>query len=167
MIKRILASSRFFIAVAVLGSFVASVVLLVYGAVAVGRITVDVMADGMGDVEGAKVLSVQFIELIDVFLLGTVLYIVALGLYQLFVDPALPLPAWLRISNLEELKANLIGVIIVLLGVTFLGYVVTWDGDDGILALGAAVALVIGTLSIFFVAIQRHLLPHAPKVDGG
>jgi uncharacterized membrane protein YqhA len=36
-----------------------------------------------------------------------------------------------------------IGVVVVLLAVTFLGFVVTWNGNSNILALGIAVGLVL------------------------
>jgi uncharacterized membrane protein YqhA len=75
-----------------------------------------------------------------------VLYIVALGLYQLFIDHNLPLPRWLKVNDLTDLKRDLIGVVVVLLGVSFLGEVVNWEGDNNVLPLGAAVALVIAAL---------------------
>ncbi len=73
-----------------------------------------------------KTLIADSIALIDMFLLGTVLFIVAAGLYQLFVDSRVSLPAWLRITSLDDLKSLLTGVIIVALLVAFLGSAVTW-----------------------------------------
>ena len=148
MARRILASSRYFVAVGVLGAFLSAVTLLVYGALATAEIVWDTVTAGEVSVDGAKHLSVEFIELTDALLLGTVLYIVALGLYDLFVDPGLPVPAWLHIRTLDDLKGKLVQVIVVLLGVTFLGAVVEWDGEAAILELGAAVALVIAALAL-------------------
>jgi uncharacterized membrane protein YqhA len=148
VVRRILASSRYFIAIAVLGSFLAAVALIVYGALVVLEVTWHAFSADI-DPEGAKKLAVQFIEIIDLFLLGTVLYIVALGLYELFIDNRLPLPEWLLIDDLDDLKDKLIGVVIVLLGVTFLGKVVIWDGSRDILYFGGAVALVILALGGF------------------
>ena len=54
------------------------------------------------------------IEITDIILLGTVLYIVALGLYQLFIDHNLALPRWLKVNDLTDLKRDLIGVVVVL-----------------------------------------------------
>lgn len=155
MIQRLFASSRLFIAFAVLGSFVSAVTLLVYGTLVVFRLVWDTITAGDVSVSGAKHLTVEFIELTDLFLLGTTLYIVALGLYDLFVDPGLPVPAWLHIRDLDDLKAKLIQVIIVLLGVTFLGAVIEWDGDGAILELGAAIALVIAAFSLQLLASAR------------
>ena len=72
-----------------------------------------------------------------------VLYIVALGLYDLFIDDKLPMPSWLVIRDIDDLKEKLIGVVIVLLAVTFLSNVVTWNGNPNIVALGAAIGLVL------------------------
>jgi len=97
---------------------------------------------------GAKRLSVAFTERTDLFLLGTVLSIIGIGLYDLFGDPGPPIPAGLHIDTLDDLKGRLIQVIVVLLAVTFLGRVVGWTGDEYTLELGAAVALVIGALGL-------------------
>jgi uncharacterized membrane protein YqhA len=153
VIRTILASSRFFIAIAVLGAFLAAVALITYAAFVVFEVTWDAFSHDI-NVEHAKSLAVEFIELIDLFLLGTVLYIVALGLYELFIDDKLPMPRWLIIRDLDDLKDKLLGVVIVLLGVTFLGKVVTWDGDRDIVYFGAAIAAVIAALG-GFVAISR------------
>lgn len=53
------------------------------------------------------------------------------------------MPHWLVITDLDDLKGKLLGVIIVLLAVTFLGDVVTWDGSESILWLGLAIGLVL------------------------
>jgi uncharacterized membrane protein YqhA len=71
---------------------------------------------------------------------------VALGLYQLFIDQSLALPRWLKVNDLSDLKRDLIGVVVVLLGVSFLGEVVNWEGQRELLPLGAAVAVVIAAL---------------------
>ncbi len=148
VLRTVLASSRFFIAIAVLGSFVAAVALIVYGGIVVVDVTWHTFSHEIGP-EGAKDLAVDFIELIDLFLLGTVLYIVALGLYELFIDSELPMPNWLLIQDLDDLKDKLIGVVIVLLGVSFLGKVVTWNGSRDIIYFGGAIGFVILALGGF------------------
>lgn len=153
MVRTILASSRFFIAIAVFGAFLAAVVLIVYAGLVVVEVTWEAFSKDI-NAEHAKTLAVQFIELIDVFLLGTVLYIVSLGLYELFIDQHLPMPRWLMIRDLDDLKDKLLGVVIVLLGVTFLGKVVVWNGDRNILFYGLAIAAVIAALG-GFLAITR------------
>lgn len=159
--RNILAGSRFFIAIAVLGTFVSSVVLIISGTIAVGKVTIDAIRDGDGGVAASKHLAVDFLQLVDIFLLGTVLYIIALGLYELFIDDSLPMPKWLVIATFEDLKEKLIGVIIVLLGVTYLGSAVTWTGNSDILELGVATAAIILALAIaLYLSVKSHP-PHA------
>ncbi len=101
-----------------------------------------------------KGLVLNLIEGVDLFLFGTVFYLIALGLYELFVDDNLPMPAWLVIHDLDDLKAKLLGVIVVVLSVQFLAQVLSWKGGTDILAYGAAVALVIAALA-YFIAPKR------------
>jgi len=166
VVRRILASSRYFIVVAVLGSFAASATALVFGGLA--TVGVILQAFGGGDLlqKGAvKVLQAELVTIIDLFLLGTVIYIIAVGLYELFVDPGLPMPGWLRITTLDDLKERLLGVVAVLLAVTFLGSAVTWDGSTDILAFGLAIGAVMGVVSLTIALMARaHAAPgaHAP-----
>ena len=85
----------------------------------------------------------------DLFLLGTVFYIIALGLYELFIDTNIRVPSWLEIKTLDDLKDKLIGVVIVVLAVLFLGQVVSWNGQKDLLGYGVAIALVIAALTYF------------------
>ncbi len=143
MFRRVLASSRYVILIAVVATFLAAIAVIVYGAVTVFHLIFDMFVSSKFTADEAKHVGVVFIEMIDLFLLGTVLYIVALGLYDLFVDDTLSMPSWLVIHDLDDLKGKLLGVVIVLLAVTFLGDVVNWNGDNSILALGLAVGLVL------------------------
>lgn len=146
MLRNILAGSRYLVVIAVIGTFLASIATLVYGGITIVFILFETFSHGDFSTTGIKHLSVECIELIDLFLLGTVLYIIALGLYELFIDESIPTPQWLVISSLDSLKEKLLGVIAVLLAVTFLGDVVTWNGSTSILAAGVAVGLVLFAL---------------------
>jgi uncharacterized membrane protein YqhA len=161
-VNRLLGFSRYFLFIAVLGSFVASAAAMTYGGLATAGIVLETFRTGEFSEKGAKLLSVGLIPLIDLFLLGTVLYIVAIGLYELFIDPGLPMPAWLRIHTLDDLKERLLGVTVVLLAVTFLASATTWDGTTSILALGAAIAAVMGVVSLTIAILARtHVMRQA------
>jgi len=103
--------------------------------------------------------------LTDLFLVGATLMIAAFGFYELFVaridvaDPSLRLPGWLRMRDLNDLKARVISMIILVAAVTFVDVVVeTKDGGLATFYLGAAVALVIAALTAFL---------YFGKMDGG
>ena len=161
-LRNIFAASRFIIGLAVIGSFVGSAILLVIATITLFRIAWNEIVNFELDSLGGRHshidrLAVELIEITDVILLGTVLYIVALGLYQLFIDQNLTLPRWLKVNDLTDLKRDLIGVVVVLLGVSFLGEVVNWEGENDILPLGAGIALVIAALGfILWLTPNKH-----------
>jgi uncharacterized membrane protein YqhA len=156
MFHKILTSSRYVIVIAVAGSFLASLASLVYGGVKSVVVVVELLQQGLSD-EAAKGVAVSFIELIDLFLIGTVFYIISLGLYELFIDDALELPAWLVIHNLDDLEGKLISGVVVIMVVYFLGLLVESKGQTDLLQPGLSIALVITALTFFqFLHARKH-----------
>jgi uncharacterized membrane protein YqhA len=163
MLRKIFARSRYLIFLAILGTFLISLTILIYTVIAVVNIIIEAFTHLSFTPQGGKHLAIECIQMIDLFLLGAVLYIISLGLYELFIDESLPTPRWLAISSLEDLETILINVIIVLLAVTFLGSVVTWDGSQSILWLGIAVGLVLLALVFLNKLPSGHHTPASGK----
>ena len=163
MLSRLIAGSRYLIIFAVVAIFAAAVLLLAYGGVQTVQMIVDTVGSGSVSSKGAKALILTIIELVDLFLLATVLYVIAAGLYELFIDKSIPLPLWLEIVDLDDLKDKLIKVVIVVLGVLFLGQVISWDGTRDLLGFGAAVALVIAALTYFLSQKARKEKPNTAE----
>jgi uncharacterized membrane protein YqhA len=154
LMSRLFDLSPSMILLAVVGSLMAACTLIVYGFLRVLAVIWDLITEhDLTDAREER-LSIAFIELIDVFLIGVILLIVALGLYQLFVDEKSTLPTWLRIHTLDELKHRVIGVICVVLGVNFLSNVAEWTGGIDILYLGAAIAVVLAALVLLLRAVD-------------
>jgi len=147
--KILLSSSRYMVLIGVLGAFVAAVSLFLYGGVLTVQQVAETLQAGYVSSKGAKALMLGFIEIADIFLLGTVMYIVSLGLYELFIDDNVDLPEWLEIHTLDDLKHKLVGVIVVVMGVVFLGHVIKWHGETEIVYYGAAIAFVVAALTWF------------------
>jgi uncharacterized membrane protein YqhA len=147
--RRFLALSRLAILVAVLASLAAFFTLLAVGALKMGTSLVAFAAAADLSPDPVKKLALALIEVADLFLLATVFYLMTVGLYELFVGERIELPAWMAIEGLDDLKAKLCKVIIVLLGVLFLGQAVHWDGVSNLLPYGAATALMIAALTLF------------------
>lgn len=145
---RLLTSTRIAILFGAFASLVASIVLLVQSALAVIEIGWNAFSNGEIGHDAVEHLSVEFLSLIDAILLGTVLYIIALGLYELFFEPDLPVPEWLRFRELTELKESLIEVIVMLIGVLFVGQAFSWTEGDAIIEYGLASAAVIVALGL-------------------
>jgi uncharacterized membrane protein YqhA len=148
MLHRILAKSRYLMLIAVFGSFAASVTLLIYGALET-LITIGHTVRAPVSSANSKQLILSCIEVVDLFLLATVFYITALGLYELFIDERIKVPDWLEIHTIDDLKTKLTSVIVVVLSVLFLSEVVRWNGGTNILPLGAGIALIIAALTYF------------------
>ena len=98
---------------------------------------------------GQKELVGRLVQQADTALPATVLYVIAPGLYSLFVDDGIPLPGWLRIHTPGDLKELLASVVIVVLAVIFLGYALMWDGVQDLLVPGISSAAVIAALVHF------------------
>ena len=145
MLKKILENSRYVVFIAVVGSLVATVTLLSFGIYDIGELLIKI-AKGVVD---SKTAGLKLIEVVDSFLLATVFLIIAIGLYELFIDSTMQLPDWLEINSLDDLKAKLVGVVIIVLGVIFLGNTAKWTAGNDILYLGGGVGAVIFALTYF------------------
>lgn len=148
MMNKILTSSRYVTLIAVLGSFLAALFSLLGGGLKTVTVVTSVFQTA-DKVPSAKAIALAFIEVVDLFLIGTMFYIIALGLYELFIDDQAKLPAWLVIRNLDDLKAKLISGIVVIMAVYFLGVLLEGDGQVDLLRLSASIALIIGALTVF------------------
>ena len=147
--QRLLSSSRYLVIIAVIGTFIAATTLLIYAGISKVQQIIHTIKYSTVTAKGAKALALGFIENTDIFLVGTVLYIMSLGLYELFIDDTITLPEWLVMHSLDDLKGKLIGVIVVVMAVVFLGHVVTWHGETEIVYLGGAIGIVIAGLTYF------------------
>jgi uncharacterized membrane protein YqhA len=148
VIHKLAAGSRFLILLAVVGCFAVATTLLCYGLENTREMVLQAVQGYFAGV-GSKKLQLKCIELVDIFLLATVFYITALGLYELFIDDTIPVPAWLEVHSLDDLKEKLIGVVVTVLAVLFLGQIVTWDGERDLLGYGVAIGAVIVALTFY------------------
>lgn len=146
---RVFSLARYLVLIAIIGLLVASLAVFVFGGITTVTTVIGAFAHAEFNAEGARALSVELIELIDLFLLGTVLLITAIGLYELFVDPQIVLPEWLSVTNLEQLKFNLLAVIVVMLAILFLGAVAAELPEGAaIVGYGLAIAAVLAALAV-------------------
>ena len=132
-----------------MGTGLLAVTLFVYGFV----ITVASVSHSLThfslELEAMKEVMAVSIEIIDLFLVATVFYIISLGFYELFIAKA-PLPGWLKICDLDDLKEKLLGLVVMALAVLFLGEALTWTGAVDILGYGIGIAATIIAISVYF-----------------
>lgn len=148
--KNLLRGSRYILIIPVIGSLFLTMGIVLMG---IGRIvqrTIIIIQDGDFSAKAAKLMSTAAIETIDIFLVGTVAYITAIGLYKLFIsNEEIELPIQLKIKTLKDLEDKIIGVIVAALAVAFLGAVANSDDMKGILYYGGGIAIVIVALALF------------------
>jgi len=100
-------------------------------------------------------LAPLFFSVIDVFLLSMVLYIFALGLYELFIGK-LNVPPWLSIESVDELKAKLASVVILFVAIAYVKVLVDWRNPVDTLLFGAATGILIAVLIQYYKAKEGH-----------
>ena len=106
-----------------------------------------------------KDVIVEVLTAVDAILLGTVLLVIGYGLYELFVDTELDVPAWLQIKDLDDLKSKLIGVVVAIIAVVFVGVLVDSTRAGDVLAYGTGADAVVLGLGVFAWATRKSASP--------
>ena len=147
LLARMIGSTKYIMVLAVLGIFVGSMVLLISSAVQMFAAVWNVLG-GQADYHEMQ-LRVDLIEAVDTVLVATVLYMIAIGLYQLFINSSLVLPPWLQTAGLADLEKRLAGMVVTVLSVIFVTVALESRGEKEILDFGLAIAAVILAVSLF------------------
>ncbi|MBE2221346.1 MAG: YqhA family protein [Anaerolineae bacterium] len=148
--SRLLLGTRYLVLIPILGLGIAAAFFFVFGGISLIQLLFELAVNGFAH-EGAEVsqgvIIFEVVEYVHTFLVGTVLYITAVGLFQLFIKE-IDFPNWLKIDSTEELETNLIGVTVVVLAVNFMGAMFAGETTD-LLPYGAGIALPIAALGVF------------------
>jgi uncharacterized membrane protein YqhA len=145
--KAILRACRYLVAVAVIGCMVMFAVVTLYAAGATGSIVVQMIHGGFTLDDIAHVTVYSF-KVLDLFLIGTILYIVGLGLAALFLDSEAALPRWFKVRELQDLKVVLAQSVVAVMIIAFLGDVLEWEQGSDIAFVGGGVAAVIAAIAL-------------------
>ena len=149
--NRILAATRYAVLIPAIASILGALLLMFQGSIEMVRVVIDVLNNGTK----LKLTTVEILTAVDGILLGTVLLVIGYGLYELFIDDDLEVPPWLEVHDLDDLKSKLIGVIVAIVAVIFVGIFVDTNRADDVIAYGVgAGALVVG-LAFFSFATKK------------
>lgn len=122
-----------------------------------------------------------FLVVMDTFLVGATLMIAAFGFYELFIvrrereSGRYWLPGWLKVRDLEDLKARVVSMLILVAAITFVDRTVESKDEPAVLYLGIGIAVIIIALTAFL-RFGRHASEAAglaaaaagvPSQDGG
>ena len=91
---------------------------------------------------------VDVLTAVDAILLGTVLLVIGYGLYELFVDTRLEVPAWLQVRDLDDLKSKLIGVVVAIIAVVFVGVFVDANRASDVVSYGLGAGALVSGLAL-------------------
>jgi len=144
--KMVLRASRYVVIVAVLSCLVMFATVTLYGALAVVEAIVEVGRDG-ATLSDLPTVTVYAFKILDLFLLGTILYIVALGLGALFLDTETAMPRWFKVRELQDLKTVLAQSVVVVMLIAFLGDVLDWERGRDLIYVGGGIAMVIAAVA--------------------
>ncbi|HEX6931020.1 MAG TPA: YqhA family protein [Streptosporangiaceae bacterium] len=97
----------------------------------------------------------RFLIVMDTFLVGVTLMILAFGFYELFVitreqeSHKYWLPGWLQMHDIEDLKARVVSMLILVAAITFVDRLVESKNKQEILFLGVGISIIIVALTAF------------------
>ncbi|MEM6378770.1 MAG: YqhA family protein [Bacteroidota bacterium] len=131
--------------IAVLGILALSIGVFGYSIYEIGKVIKLIVSNSAGEEQ----LVLKALKSVDLVLIGVVFFIMGVGLFELFISPIENLPYWLVIKDIDQLKSMLIKVIILVMGVSFCGKIVTWNGSVDLMGYGLGLGVVIFALSFF------------------
>ena len=149
--KKVLGLTRYAVVVPAIASIIGALLLMGQGSIEM----ISVVIDALTSSASLKETIVEVLTAVDAILLGTVLLVIGYGLYELFIDADIDVPMWLRVNDLDDLKSKLIGVVVAIVAVVFVGVFVDSNRSAEVISYGVgAGALVVG-LAVFAWASQH------------
>jgi uncharacterized membrane protein YqhA len=149
--NKLLSMTRYAVVVPALASILGALLLMAQGSIEMVMVVMQAISNELT----LKESIVNVLTAVDAILLGTVLLVIGYGLYELFIDADLDVPNWLRVDDLDDLKSKLIGVVVAIIAVVFVGVFVDSNRADDVISYGVgAGALVVG-LAIFAYATRK------------
>ena len=151
---------RFLVLLAVLGVLLSAAVMFVKGCVEVVQGVRSFTTGFLGfrpTPLDDKTVILAFIPAVDNYLFATILLIISMGMYELFISEIDPKsrkdktrPNWLFVRDLDDLTSRIGEVVIMILIVSFFqaSFSIPYDHPVDLLMLGGAVLLISGSLVV-------------------
>jgi uncharacterized membrane protein YqhA len=159
MLKKLFGVTRYAVLIPSLASILGALLLMAQGSVEM----VFVIIDAISNESTLKESIVYVLTAVDAILLGTVLLVIGYGLFELFIDDELPVPLWLRVYDLDDLKSKLIGVVVAIIAVVFVGIFVDANRSKDVLSYGVGAGARVVGLAIFAYATKKEPKGRTPK----
>ena len=150
--RRIVGLTRYAVIVPAIAAIIGALLLMAQGSIAM----VVVVTDSFLTQIPLKDSIVEVLTAIDAILLGTVLLVIGYGLYELFIDTNIDVPAWLQISDLDDLKSKLIGVVAAIIAVVFVGVFVDTNRASDVMSYGIGAGALLAGLALFALTTKKN-----------
>jgi len=157
--NRVIAFTRYAVFIPAIASILGALLLMVKGSVEMVRTIIDAT---LNDAK-LKLTIVEVLTAVDAILLGTVLLVIGYGLYELFIDEDLEVPVWLQVHDLDDLKSKLIGVVVALIAVIFVGVFVDVDRAEDVMSFGVGAGALVTGLALFSFATKKESSKRYPR----
>jgi uncharacterized membrane protein YqhA len=157
--RKILGLTRYAVLIPSIASIIGALLLMAQGSISI----LMVIADAVLYNAYLKDTIVDILTAVDAILLGTVLLVIGYGLYELFVDTRLEVPEWLQVRDLDDLKSKLIGVVVAIIAVVFVGVFVDANRAADVVSYGLGAGALVAGLALFALATRKESAkPKAP-----
>ena len=157
--RKILGLTRYAVLIPSIASIIGALLLMAQGSISI----LMVIADAVLYNAYLKDTIVDILTAVDAILLGTVLLVIGYGLYELFVDTRLEVPEWLQVRDLDDLKSKLIGVVVAIIAVVFVGVFVDSNRAADVVSYGIGAGALVAGLAFFALATRKESAkPKAP-----
>ena len=149
--RKILGLTRYAVIVPSIASIIGALLLMAQGSISIMMVIVDAVLNEAY----LKDTIVDVLTAVDAILLGTVLLVIGYGLYELFVDTRLEVPTWLQVRDLDDLKSKLIGVVVAIVAVVFVGVFVDTNRAADVVSYGLGAGALVAGLALFALATRK------------
>lgn len=149
--KQILGLTRYAVIVPALASILGALLLMAQGSISIVQVIFKAISKNFG----LKETIVEVLTAVDAILLGTVLLVIGYGLYELFIDADIDVPQWLKVQDLDDLKSKLIGVVVAIVAVVFVGVFVDSNRADEVISYGVGAGALVTGLALFAYATRK------------
>lgn len=149
--RRLLGYTRLAVVVPAVASIIGAILLMAQGSFEVLLVLIDALVSNAS----LKDSIVGVLTAVDAILLGTVLLVIGYGLYELFIDTEIEVPLWLQVRDLDDLKSKLIGVVVAIIAVVFVGVFVDSNRAEDVVSYGLGAGALVAGLALFALATKK------------
>lgn len=147
MLGRLLIGTRYLILISVAFILLSAIVLYALTSLSAAVAMVEA-ARGDWDVYSMKTVAASFLKIVDFFLICVGLQIIAVGIYKLFIDRDLVLPAAMDVQSFADLKITLVKLVGIVLLLDFVEHAFKLGPSIELMYYGFGISAVLLAVSL-------------------